>query len=176
MDSGRTQEAMEAPAEKIPGFRLGLGAFIFVLGFASPVFIPWVLSSSLPAGLKAFLAGALAFGIPELAMLAAVAILGKKGFRFLKERLGRIFKPFAPPDHVSPQRYKIGLVLFILPLLTGWILPYLQFHWEYLGRLPLYIYVIGDFVLLVSIFVLGGEFWDKLRALFTQKATVQWKE
>jgi hypothetical protein len=31
---------------------------------------------------------------------------------------------------------------------------------------------IGDLLLLVSLFILGGDFWDKLRALFVREAKV----
>jgi hypothetical protein len=153
-----------------------VGASVFVLGFASPALIPWVLNSRLPAGLKAFLSGALAFGIPELAMVMAVAILGKAGYQYLKQKLGKLLSPLAPPDRVSPIRYRVGLFLFLLPLLLGWIWPYLQPHWISLQYVPICVFIAGDLTLLVSLYILGGEFWDKLRGLFTQKAIIHWQE
>jgi len=33
--------------------------------------------------------------------------------------------------------------------------------------------VIGDLMFLASLFVLGGDFWDKVRALFVHHARVQ---
>ena len=33
--------------------------------------------------------------------------------------------------------------------------------------------IISDLVLAISLFVLGGEFWDKLRALFIPGATAK---
>jgi hypothetical protein len=32
------------------------------------------------------------------------------------------------------------------------------------------LFLLGDAMMLVSLFVLGGEFWDKLRALFVHRA------
>jgi hypothetical protein len=36
--------------------------------------------------------------------------------------------------------------------------------------------IVGDFILLFSLFVLGGNFWDKLRALFIRDAKVVFPE
>jgi hypothetical protein len=116
-------------------------------------------------------------GIPELGMVAAAAILGKDGFAFLtggiKRRLGAFFAQHGPAEQVSATRYKIGLVMFLVPILIGWATPYLGHH------IPLYdgneiAYAIGgDVVLLSSLFVLGGEFWDKLRSLFVHGARAE---
>ena len=66
---------------------------------------------------RATLTGLLLLGVPELAILAAVAILGKAGFDALvggvKRRLGAFFKEHGPAQQVSPTRYRIGLVMFL---------------------------------------------------------------
>ena len=36
--------------------------------------------------------------------------------------------------------------------------------------------ITGDIILLLSLFVLGGNFWDKLRALFIRDAKVAFPE
>ena len=36
--------------------------------------------------------------------------------------------------------------------------------------------ITGDIILLLSLFVLGGNFWDKLRALFIRDAKVVFPE
>ncbi len=38
----------------------------------------------------------------------------------------------------------------------------------------LWLAIAGDVMLLASVFVLGGEFWDKLRALFVHEARADW--
>lgn len=110
-------------------------------------------------------------------MLVAVAVLGKAGFDYLvvlfKRALSRFFQEHGPPETVGPLRYRIGLAMFIIPVALGWLTPY-AFH-----QLPGYeSYRIayglpGDLLLLTSLFVLGGEFWDKLRGLFVHGATVR---
>lgn len=154
----------------VPTGRLYVGSTIFVAGFLAPLLIPLVAASSLPAGLKAALSGLLALGIPELGMLVAVAVMGKPGFEFLKARLGRFFRQYGPPATVSPTRYTVGLVMFTLPLLLAWATPYAPYllHGLDLNRLGLA--VAGDLTWVTSLFVLGGDFWDKLRSLFVYGA------
>ena len=96
--------------------RLVVGATVFVIGFATPLLVPVITSTDLPAAWKGVLSTLLVFGIPELFMLIAVAILGKSGYSFLKNKVYDFLKRQAPPDKVGPVRYRIGLVMFCLPL------------------------------------------------------------
>ena len=155
-----------------PKGRLISGAAIFIIGIISPVFIPLVLTSGLPEWLIALLSGLLAFGIPELFMIIAVAILGKDGFAFLRSKLGKFLKPLAPPDEVSKIRYNVGLVLFCVPIIVAILSPYLDLKFHFLEDIPFYFTIITDLMIITSLFVLGGNFWDKLRALFIHRAKV----
>jgi len=151
---------------EIPKRKLILGAVIFISGFASPLLILLVTKTSWSVGIKATVSGLLAFGIPEIFMIAAIAVMGKTGYEFLKEKAFGLLKQFAPPDSVSLTRYRIGLAMFILPLLAGWIQPYLGHFFPFLNQSPLWYYIIGDIIFVFSFFVLGGDFWDKLSGLF----------
>jgi hypothetical protein len=171
---------MNAPTEPIataptPRGRMIFGATVFVVGQLAPLAVPLVTRSDLAPGVKATLTGLLLLGVPELAILAAVAILGKAGFDALvgglKRRLGAFFKEHGPAQQVSPTRYRIGLVLFMMPILFGWISPYAGSHLPGYTAQPLTYAVVGDVMMVVGLFVLGGEFWDKLRSLFVHRAT-----
>ena len=155
-----------------PRGRLIAGGVIFIVGFASPAFIPIVLSSGLEDWMIAGLSGLLAFGIPELFIIIAVAILGKDGYAYLKKILGKYLKPLAPPDEVSRARYNFGLVLFSIPILTGFLLPYLDLKFHFVHDIPFILYLITDLMIISSLFVLGGNFWDKLRSLYIHRAKV----
>jgi len=155
-----------------PRGRLILGGIIFIAGFLSPLLIPVVLSSDLPPGLKSVLSGLLALGIPELFMIMAAGILGKPGYRYLKQQLLKLLKRYGPPEKVSRARYTVGLIMFSVPLIVGWILPYLADKIPFYSSNSLAINIVFDTMLIISIFVLGGEFWDKLRGLFVWGATV----
>ena len=79
---------------------------------------------------------------------------------------------FGPPHDVSPHRYRVGLVLFMIPLLFAWASPYFGHHLPGFESHQWIYAVTFDVMLLSSLFVLGGSFWDKLRALFKHDAHV----
>ena len=70
------------------------------------------------------------------------------------------------------QRYRIGLVMFCLPLLTAMMEPYIDRFFPGLRPNSFTAQSLGDAMLIASFFVLGGNFWDKVRALFVRTATV----
>jgi hypothetical protein len=77
---------------------------------------------------------------------------------------------YAPAQTVSPMRYRVGLVLFAIPILFGWLSPYLTGIIPALVTEAVAFGIAGDLLLLVSLIVLGGDFWDKLKALFVYDA------
>ncbi len=95
-----------------------------------------------------------------------MAVMGKPGYLYVKSRVFGLLRRYGPPTEVSRARYNIGLVMFVLPILFGWAMPYIS---DLIPNLEdnLFAYAIGgDMLLLASLFVLGGDFWDKVRALF----------
>ena len=160
---------MHKPVDvKVPRNRLIIGSIVFILGFLMPLLVPLVANSGLPVAWKTILSALLLLGIPELFMLITVAILGKDGYQFLKQKVLGVFKKYGPPEQVSPLRYRIGLVMFSIPLILAWLLPYAESHFHFLEDIKLYLNIGGDVLLLLSLFVLGGDFWEKIRALFIQ--------
>ena len=159
----------EQPA---PGWRFRIGVSFFVLGAVSPVFVPLVAMTDLSTEWKTFLTGLLMLGIPELLWLVAVAVMGKAGFNYIKGRVFGFVKQHALPKEVSRTRYRIGLVMFLLPLLFGWLAPYAPDATGYEAQ-PFAVNLTGDLLLMTSLFVLGGDFWDKVRALFSYDARAQ---
>jgi hypothetical protein len=157
---------------QISNGRLILGGSILVIGFMSPLLIPLITSTNWSVGLKTTVSGLLAFGIPEVFMLIAVAVMGKQGYEFIKSKVVRYLKRFAPADKVSLLRYRIGLIMFSLPLLIGWIQPYLGHYFTSLQEISVTYYIVGDLVFLTSFFVLGGDFWDKFSGLFNHGVKV----
>ena len=152
--------------ESPPKSRLVLGGTIFISGFMSPLAIPLVTGSNLSTEWKTVLSGVLVLGVPEAFMLIAVAILGKQGFDYLKSRL---WKAVRPADKVSATRYRIGLVLFFSPVLFGWLSPYLDLWVTDFEVHQVRLAIAGDVIFAISLFVLGGDFWLKIKALFTHE-------
>jgi hypothetical protein len=156
-----------------PGWRFRVGILLFVLGLTSPLFIPLVTATGLPAGWKTAVSGLLMLGIPELLWVLAAAIMGKSGFNCIKGRFFGFFKKIVPPDTVSRPRYNIGLVMFSLPIIFGWLTPYAPHLIPGYEAHRVIVNVIGDVMLMSSLFVLGGDFWDKMRGLFIYTAKSQ---
>jgi hypothetical protein len=151
-------------------WRLKLGMTIFIIGFLSPLLIPVVKAMEIPTAWKVFISGALAVGVPEVFAIVAVAIMGKDGFNAMKASIFKLFKRYGPPDVVGRTRYRIGLVMFVLPILFGWLAPYVQNFTAVFTFQNFIINLIGDLMFIASLFVLGGDFWDKVRALLAHGA------
>ena len=113
----------------------------------------------------ATISGAMLAG-SEVLGIVAVAVMGKSGYAYIKNRVFGFIKQYGPPAEASRTRYTIGLVMFAVPIVFGWLAPYAaDLVPGYPGNEFTYA-IVGDLLLLVSLFVLGGDFWDKLRALF----------
>jgi hypothetical protein len=160
------QEKRTDCRQNLSQWRFILGLLLFVFGFAVPLFIPLVVASELPTGWKTILSGFLGLGAPEFFMLLAAVVLGKAGFNYLKTRSYSLFKRYALPKSVGRTRHHIGIALFLLTVIVGWLSPYLSQFIPVFQRNQMLIGVVGDLIFLISLFVLGGDFWDKLKALF----------
>jgi len=152
------------------GWRLKIGIALFGLSIALPVLgVPLVAAIGWSAATAATVSGTLLVA-GEVLGIAAVAVMGKSGYAYIKTRIFGFLKQYGPPAEVSRARYTFGLVMFAMPIVFGWLAPYAA------GLIPGYMgneftyAIIGDLLLLVSLFVLGGDFWDKLRALFFHEA------
>jgi len=146
-----------------PTSRLILGGAIFISGFLSPLLIPLVTDSRLSMEWKTAISGVLVLGVPEVFMLIAVSFLGKPGFDYLKSHLWKFIRP---ADKVSALRYHTGLFLLFLPVLFGWLSPYLEIWFTWITEHKIGLAVAGDLIFAVALFVLGGDFWLKIKALF----------
>lgn len=147
-------------------WRLKLGAGVFALSIILPVAgVPTVAGLDLSGTMTASVSGALLI-IAEVLGLLAVVIMGKPGFLYLKSRLFGFVKQYGPPRKVSRRRYNIGLVLFCVPILFAWLSIYTVDLIPGFAEHPIAYALGGDLMLLVSLFVLGGDFWAKIRALF----------
>lgn len=154
----------------VVGGRLKFGVAVFAFSILLPVVGLLVVPSlGLSEAAAVTVSGALLVAA-EVLGLTAVAIMGKPGYRLIKDRVFGFLKKHGPAERVGPVRHRIGLVMFVLPLLFGWLYPYAALLLGGPPGTPLAAAVIGDVMLLASLFVLGGEFWDKVRSLFFREA------
>jgi hypothetical protein len=155
--------------------RFCAGLVFFVLAWIMPLFGILVAKLNLSLAAKATIIGLLSVGGPELLGLLAVFCLGKENLSRLKNKLLAWLKRLKPAAPVSRRRYRVGLVMFLLPIIPTYIMAYVP-RWlpEYSPQ-HLYVNLATDFIFLTSLFVLGGDFWDKLRALFVYDAWVEFE-
>ncbi len=168
----------DEPLAPPPGWRFRLGVILIAVSIMSPLGALFVPLTNLTAGMKATLTGLLIAGVPEILTVLAVAVMGKAGFTYVKNRIMAVIRPalgrLAPAREVGPTRYYIGLTMLLIPGIYAWVLMYTPP--EVIPGFPEYQIHLGlavDFIFICSFFVLGGDFWDKLRALFIHKARVQ---
>jgi len=162
----------KTPDVDLPRSRLFGGIAVLVIGHAAPLAIPLVTASSLSTAWKTLLSGLMVFGIPEISILLSVVVLGKEGFNAVKSLVFGWLGRTVLPAKVSPTRYYIGLVLFLIPFFVGWISPYLFEAMPGLAKDQLIVAISGDVALIVGLCLMGGEAWDKLRSLFVYNAQV----
>ena len=154
-----------------PSIRIRIGFALFIISMAGPpVLIPLMPLLGVSTATTATVSGVLLVGA-ELLLLAGAAIAGKDGYAYIKHTVFGFIKSHGPAEHVSSTRYRIGLVMFLLPLLLGWATPYFGNYIPGFNEHTMHFAIAGDVILAISLFVLGGEFWNKLRSLFMHSAT-----
>ncbi len=164
MNDNKTADSPQA------GPQFYTGAIILVAGFLLPLLIPLVAYLDVSTEVRALISGILLIGGPEVFSVIAIAIMGKSGFVFIKARVLALLKRALPEGKVSRLRYNTGLALLIPHVIFAYITFYAP-HW-----LPGYdehriaMNLAADFLLVITLFILGGEFWEKTRALFIYDA------
>jgi hypothetical protein len=149
--------------------RLKLGIALLVLGLVIPAGTLFVIATDWPTSVKTVVSGILLFG-PEIMTAVAVALMGKENFDRIGEWGKGRLKALKPAGDVSRPRHVIGLVLLVGSVLFTWIASYVPslMPEEYASRVAVNLGL--DLIFGASLFVLGGDFWDKLRALFLHEA------
>jgi hypothetical protein len=165
----------EMKAPENPGPRFYVGLVIFILSFFM-----------LPTGLvlrefvagsfwKSFVLGVFWISAP-LMKIGSVAILGKASYAWINYQMHYFYHKVAKPHQITPLRYNIGIVMFVLPFLPNYMISFMPHLFPITLTTRYIIIVASDLLFLASLFVLGGDFWDKLRALFIYKAKARFEE
>ena len=155
--------------------RLFLGIILLVVGAILPFGAFLVPLANWPIQVKTAVGGILFFGF-EILAVPAVAVMGKENFELITAKVMGWLGMLKPAGEVGKVRHAIGLALFLLPFVPTYIMAYVP-QWlpdDSPGRL--WVNLSADAMFLASLFVLGGDFWDKLRALFVREARVVFPE
>lgn len=169
-------EHAESSGPVVTGWRLKMGVGLFLLSIILPLAgIPAVATLGFSAKLTASVSAVLLFGA-ELLGILSIAVMGKPGYTYIKSRLSGFLRRYGQPAKVSALRYRVGLVMFCVPILFAWLSVYFSGFVPGFEHHPVVWALGGDILLLMSLIVLGGDFWDKIRALFVHNAKAKFKQ
>lgn len=152
-------------------WRFRAGIVVLVLAYGAWLAVPVAASAGASTAQIATLTGAIAVA-NKIMLLASVAVMGKPGFTRVKKILLQHLKRITSGGTVGPVRHAVGLVMFCLPLVSAMLEPYVDAIWPDLRPKLWEAQLLGDVMFIVSAFVLGGEFWNKVQALFIRTARV----
>ncbi len=152
------------------GWRFRLGLLFFVIAWICPLFIPVVTSSDLSTEIKTLLSTFLLIGAPEIFSVISIIILGKQGFNYIKQKILFFLKKIVPSAEVSRRRYRFGLFLLLLHVIFAYLIYYAPDIIVGYTENRIAMNLVADFLFIITLFILGGEFWEKLRALFIYDA------
>jgi hypothetical protein len=162
-------------------YRLGLILFFgaFPIFFATPVVIPML---GLSTGESAALIGGILLAV-EVLWFASIPLLGKEGFKAVKQRTFGWFKLSSAP--VSRARHQFGVALLFGSILLDVLLNLIMVGTDFLAQgadvptkqllglsfsqqatVYITIQVLTTVGIVVSLFVLGGDFWERLKKAF----------
>jgi hypothetical protein len=145
------------------GIALAVGGNVLFFTSAWIAWMPWSASS------KAMLWSVLFFA-PETGTLLGAAIMGKENYERFKTSVFTMIGRIKPAGDIGVWRHRVGLVMFCLPILPTYVQA---FKPEWLPDASIWrwiVKIVADAIFIASLFVLGGDFWDKLHALFLREA------
>lgn len=161
---------MPADAPPAANWRFHAGVAVLIISCVMPLGALVVPFLGLDTATSAMLAGGLAAGVPEILSLISIALMGRENFNRLVGMAKNAFIAAVLRRPASKLRYYIGLaacLLSIVPLYLYGYAPHLMPEqtrvWALIG---------GDVVFIVSLFVMGGEFWAKFRRLVVWEGVV----
>lgn len=167
-DAPQPASPPEAPPPANWRFHAGVGVLIVscIMPFCALV-VPFL---GLDTGTSAMLAGGLAAGVPEILSLVSIALMGRENFNRLVGMVKNAFIAAVLRRPASRTRYYIGLAACLLSIVPLYLYGYAPHLMPEHTRVPALI--AGDVVFILSLFVMGGEFWAKFRRLVVWEGTV----
>jgi hypothetical protein len=171
----KSKTPVQYPAPEFPGIRLYIGIAVFSLSFFMLLTGLFVSTFFHDHFTKALVLSIFWISGP-LMKIACVAILGKPSYLWIKAKFRHHYVRVVRPYHESRIRYNIGLVMFCFPIIPNYIMAYApQILYEsFYFRLGINASL--DAIFVASLFVLGGDFWDKLKSLFIFSARASFEE
>lgn len=173
----------EASAKDFTGtWRYKIGLFMILVGNAVVIFAPIILPF---LGVSIGIIGAIVL-CGEVFATGSIVILGKEGFKAIKNKISGVMKA-GYTAAVGKTRHTIGITLFCLHAVSAYIIA--AYAWIVFGRttpenpfpevwglsfegqetMLLWVFFVGEITFLVSLYVLGAEWWGRFRNIFVWK-------
>ena len=150
-----------------------LGVFLFIYSFIPYVFTFLVLPF-LPV--SKVTAVSLATGLlvsSEISFLLSVALLGKPFIQLLKSKIKTSIFRKKGEAHLKPVgkvRHAVGITILLVASIVPYIMTEIALLLGYVekyGHTALVnLMILGDVLFITSFFILGGEFWARVKKLF----------
>jgi hypothetical protein len=157
-------DAVQPPILK-KDWRFYTGMAAMALAIVMPLAALFVPLLGLPTAQSAVLAGILLAGGPEVLCILAVALLGKDTFKYFTHRATQAFRRAVVDQPASKARYYTGLAIILLSWIPAYVYAYLPAALPG-GNTRIYILAAMDLAFVASVFLMGGEFWEKVRRIF----------
>ena len=145
-------------------YKIGMG--LIILGIISPLIGLAVPLLNLPSATTTALVTFFMVGGPEIFLIAGAALAGKQAIEAIK-------KDFF--QYAGKARYQFGLILFITTILVNWGFVYLNlledYAFDFNNRLIVTLCI--DVITIISVFVMGPEFFEKVKRLATWEGQTQ---
>lgn len=152
-------------------WRFYAGITAMVLAVIMPLGAVIVPVLGLPTAQSALLAGVLVAGGPEVLCILAIALLGQDTFRYFVHKAKAAFRRAILDRPASKLRYYAGLTIILLSWLPAYIYAYFPAAMPG-GNARIYVLAGIDLAFVVSVFVMGGEFWEKVRRIFIYEGKI----
>lgn len=146
-------------------WRFYTGMAALIMSVILPLFAFLVPLLALPLATSAVIAGLLIAGGPEILGLIGIALLGRNAFQYFAYKIKHALRQVVLAKRVSRTRYYVGLAINLASLLPLYIYGYFP-SWLPSGDTQIRILAAADVSFILSMFIMGGEFWEKFRRLF----------
>ncbi len=160
----KTVDVLQQPTLK-RDWRFYSGMTAMVLSVILPLCAVLVPMLGLSTAQSALLAGLLLAGAPEVLCILAIALLGKETFQYFAHRAKQAFRRAVLDRPVSKAQYYAGLAIILVSWLPAYIYAYSPAVMPG-GDTRIYILAAMDLAFVASAFLMGAEFWDKVRRIF----------
>lgn len=151
----------------------------FPIFFLTPIVVPFL---GLSAAQAAAVIGSVLLGV-ELVWFASIPLLGKQGFLDLKKRAFSFLKLTEGP--ITRSRHRFGVTLLVVSLVVEVLMsaamtfgyamakapeqavaPVLGLAFQDQALLYVFVEIATTAGLVVSVFILGADFWERFKRLF----------